>query len=123
MQNQASANVGCRLVAEYLDEGEATEGITAHPGEPVRPRVVAHYLDSGPTEEGPRAFTVVMDGGEIATVRGHGLEVLQPNQPGGPSHYAVLEHQAGGKVIVALFRTDQVRGIFSGNMSQGRKGA
>lgn len=60
MPTYPKVEVGCRLVAEYIDEGEIPPSVVKHGGQPVRPWLVASYDDSaghsdrngGPPEPG-----------------------------------------------------------------------
>lgn len=45
MINQTNADVGCRLVGEFVDEAELPPDGDFHHGEVVSPRIAANYID------------------------------------------------------------------------------
>jgi hypothetical protein len=124
MTNHPSANVGCLLVGEYVDEGEVPEALAHHrdaqpsKAEIERPRVVGSYLDLWGREDGVKEFTVLLRDNRVATVRGHALKYVQGNTANAQDFgsYGILWRAAEGEVLVGLFRVAEVTGIFSGEM-------
>jgi hypothetical protein len=123
MASRPGANVGCQLVAEYVDEAEIPADLapgTNGPvpsGQVVRPRVVADYLDQWAPDEGAKDFVVLLRDSRAVTVRGHGLKYVEnPSNPADFGSYAVLGRSAGEEVVVALFRVSEVTGIFNGDL-------
>jgi hypothetical protein len=121
MTNDVRTQVGCLLVGEYVDEAEVPAGLTAQRGEVVRPQVVASYLDLWGKDDGLKEFTVLFRDGRIVTVRGHSLKLLPDAAPGEGGVYGVVVRAAGEELIVALFKSDKVDGIFHGEMRSERK--
>jgi hypothetical protein len=113
----------CRLVGQFTDEGQVPPGLAPAAGESVRTSAVYTFAEHGSTQSATQPFTVLLAGGEVATVRGHALKVLEPAHAGGSSHYAIVERRAGEEVIVGLFGTAHVRGVFSGEARTERNGA
>src|SRR5438067_2480039 len=112
MANDAAAHAGCLLVGEYVDEAELPTNLTVHRGEVVRPQVVANCLDLWGRDDGSREFTVLLRDGRAVAVRGHGLKHLPPTVPGESGSYGIIARTAGEEVLVALFKTLEVVGIF-----------
>jgi hypothetical protein len=52
MTEHPNADVGCRLVGEFVDDAEPPRRPTFHDGAVVRPKVVADYLDFGARGDG-----------------------------------------------------------------------
>ena len=123
MTSHVGANRGCLLVAEYVDELEIPVDPAVHVGEVVRPHVVASYLDVGSADEEIKDFTVLLKDNRIVSVRGHGLKHLPPTVPGESGSYGIIIRTASEEVIVALFKTLEVVGIFSGEIRPDRKSA
>jgi hypothetical protein len=118
--NHVSTNVGCLLVGEYVDEAELPTDLTFHPGEVVRPQIVASHLDLWGQDDGIKEFTVLLKDGRVIAVRGHGLK-HSPHPVAGQDVYAVVLRTTGEEVFVALFKSADVAGIFSGEMRSDRK--
>lgn len=113
MTNHASALTGCLLVGEYVDETDCPANLAFHRSEVVRPQVVANFLDLWGHDDGMREFTVLLKDGRIVVVRGHGLKSgLPPNA----SVFSVVVRRGAEEVIVALFKSDDVSGIFHGEL-------
>ena len=116
MTNPGNATAGCLLVGEYVDEADSPTDGVARRGEAVRPQVVASHLDVWARDDGLREFTVLLKDGRVVAVRGHSLSVL-------PSAFSIVVRTGGEEVIVALFKSDDVHGIFHGEMRPDRKTA
>ncbi len=112
-----SATTGCLLVGEYTDEAESPANLGVHRGEVVRPQVVADFLDLWGRDEGLREFTVLLKDGRVAVVRGHGLKSGLP----GASVFSVIVRRGEEEVVVALFKSDEVSGIFHGELRPDRR--
>jgi hypothetical protein len=121
MANAAAAQAGCLVVGEYVDEAEVPANLQAHRGEPVRPRMVASYLDLWGREDSAKEFTVLLKDGRVVVVRGHGLKQFPASVPGESGSYAVVVRSAGEEVLVALFPSSDVVGIFHGELRSDRK--
>jgi len=122
MTNHVSATAGCLLVGEYVDEGECPTNLAFHQGEVVRPQVVANYLDLWGTDDGIREFTVLLKDGRVVAVRGHGLK-HSPHPVAGQDVYSIVIRAKGEEVLVALFKSAEVAGIFHGEIRSDRKTA
>src|SRR5579884_1133545 len=113
MTNPVRAAADCMLLGEYVDEAECPANLAAHRGEVVRPRVVASFLDLWGRDDGMREFTVLLKDGRVVAVRGHGLKQV-PHSHGGQDVYGIVVRTAGEEVLVALFNSHDVTGIFCG---------
>lgn len=115
----ATANaviVQCTHVGEFIEEASAST-IPAGAGEPVRPSVVFEFIEEGvPLEPALKTFTVLLRDSRVVTVRGHRLSHVEHPHAGS---YGVMLRSAAGEELVALFRVDEVTGIFSGQMQPG----
>lgn len=117
MTNHISAAAGCLLVGEYVDEAECPANVAFHRGEVVRPQVVANFLDLWGRDDGMREFTVLLKDGRVVVVRGHGLKNGLPIAP----VFSVVVRSGGEEVAIALFKSDDVSGIFHGELQPERK--
>ncbi len=117
MTNPVSATADCLMVAEYVDEAECPANVAYHQGEVIRPQVVADFLDVWGRDDGMREFTVLFKDGRVVVVRGHSLKHDLPRA----NVYSIAARIAGEEVIVALFKSDDVTGIFNGEVRPDRK--
>src|SRR5687767_12519243 len=115
MTNHANAIVGSLLVGEYVDEAELPANLTFQCGEAVRPRIVANYLDLWGRDDGVKEFTVLLKDGRVLAVRGQSLK-HSPHAVAGEDVYSIVIRSAGDEVIVALFKSSDVAGIFHGEI-------
>lgn len=122
MTNRVNAIIGCSLVGEYVDEGECPTTLTARGGEVVRPQVVANFVDDSGNDDGLREFTVLLKDGRVVAVRGHSLKHLAHTIPGEDT-YSVVVRTGGEEVLVALFKSADVAGVFHGEVHWDRKSA
>src|SRR2546421_13125262 len=120
MTNHVSAEFGCLLVGEYVDEAECPTNLAFRRGEVVRPQVVANFLDLWGRDDGMREFTVLLKDGRVVVVRGHGLKHA-PHPVAGEDVYSIVVRTSGEEVLVALFKSGDVAGIFHGDMPPDRK--
>lgn len=120
MTNHVNATVGCLLVGEYVDEAECPANLAVHGGEVVRPQVVANFLDLWARDDGMREFTVLLKDGRVVAIRGHSLKHA-PHPVAGQDVYSIVVRTSGEDVLVALFKSADVAGIFHGNMRSDRK--
>src|SRR5437016_3497863 len=111
MANHVNTHLGCLLVGEYVDEGELPANLAFHRGEVVRPQVVANLLDLWGPDEGFKEFTVLLKDGRVVAVRGQGLK-HSPHPVAGEDIYGIVVRSAGEEVLVALFKSSDVAGIF-----------
>ena len=88
MTNNASA--GCRIVAEYVDEGDVPADVAYHAGEAVRPHRVANYLDLG-SQSGAANEELV-----------HALLQVVQDTAHGPSRAQMLETIARLQAVEAI---------------------
>jgi hypothetical protein len=120
MTNPVTATTGCLLVGEYVDEAECPPNLAFHRGEAVRPTVVASYLDLWEREDGLREFTVLLKDGRVISVRGHGLK-HEPHPLAGQDVFSVVVRTKTEEVMVAVFKSAEVAGIFHGDLRADRK--
>jgi hypothetical protein len=117
MTNHVSASTGCLVVGEYVDEAECPTNLALHGGEVVRPQVVASFLDLWGHDDGMKEFTVLLNDGRVIAVRGHSLKSDLPHS----SVFSIVARSGPEEVIVALFKSDDVSGIFHGELRLDRK--
>src|SRR4051812_12843237 len=106
-----TANTGCLLVGEYVDEGQVPEEFAFLRDRPSssqveRPRLVANYLDLWSRDYTAKDFTVLLCDNRTVTVRGHRIQLVETSRSDSIS-YAVVMQANGAEVMVALFRADQ----------------
>ncbi|HYT88195.1 MAG TPA: hypothetical protein VEL76_05710 [Gemmataceae bacterium] len=108
------------LVGDYLDEAECPTNLAFRRGEVVRPQVVANYLDLWGRDDGMREFTVLLKDGRVVAVRGHGLK-HEPHPLAGQDVFSIVVRTTTEEVLVALFKSADVAGIFHGDLRADRK--
>lgn len=113
MSKEASAKTDCRLVAEYVDEMDVPAPGGCGVGEVIRPQLVAEYLDA--TIGAVREFTVLLRNGGCVTVRGHALKQW-PARGGESESYGVVIRAQQEEVLIALYRSVELIGIFDGEL-------
>ncbi len=117
MTNLQNATAACLLVGEYVDEADCPGNLAFHRGEVVRPQVVANFLDLWGRDDGMREFTILFKDGRVVVVRGHSLKSDLPHS----SVFSIVVRSGQEEVIVALFKSDDVLGIFHGELRPDRK--
>jgi hypothetical protein len=120
MTNHVRVEAGCLLVGEYVDEAECPANLACHRGEVVRPQVVANFVDLWGRDDGMREFTVLLKDGRVVAVRGHRLK-HDPHPVAGQDVYSVTVRTGEEEVLVALFKSADVAGIFYGDVRSDRK--
>ena len=120
--NTMNADVGCQLVAEYVDEANPSAPGAVGRGEAVRANVVGNYFDLW-SPNGLQEFTVLLKDGRVASVRGQSLRILPNPGTGEGPLYGIITRTAAEEAIVALFKGSEVVGIFQGELSPDRKSA
>ena len=73
-----NADVGCRVVGEYVDDAEVLFRRMPSAGEAVHAKIVANYVDVWGQADSLTEFTVLLNDGRVAAVRGQSLKHL-PN--------------------------------------------
>ena len=120
MTIHVNAVVKCLPVGDYVDEAEIPTGLVVHPGEVVRPSRVTNYLDDWESTDVLREFTVFLKDGRILAVRGHTLK-HSPHPVADQDVYSIVLRTRGEEVLVGLFKTADVAGIFHGEIRANQK--
>jgi hypothetical protein len=120
MSSHVRANAGCLLVGEYVDEAERPVDEPAARGEVVRPQIVADFIDLWGTDQSLREFTVLLRDGRVVAVRGHCLK-HEPHPQGGEDVYGIVVRAGEDEVLVAIFKSHDVSGIFCGEIRTDRR--
>lgn len=120
MTNPANATTGCQLVGEYVDEAECPTDLAVHRGEAVRATVVANYCDHWGRDDSLMEFTVLLKDGRVVAVRGHGLK-HEPHPLAGQDVFSVVVRNATEEVLIAVFKSVEVAGIFHGDLRADRR--
>jgi hypothetical protein len=111
---------GCVVVGEYVDEGECSTNFTCDRAEVARPQIVANFIDDWGHNDGMREFTVLLKDGRVVHVRGHGLK-HEPHPLAGQDVFSIVVRTPSEEVLIALFKSADVDGIFYGNLNPERK--
>jgi hypothetical protein len=111
---------GCLLVGEFVDEATSPDNAKISGGEVQRPRVISDSQDIWGPAHALKDFTVLLKDGRTLTVRGSGLR-HSPHSVPGQDIYSVVIQTAANDVVVALFKSDEVAGIFHGELLAERK--
>jgi hypothetical protein len=117
MMNQGNAEVDGVLVGDYVDDAGSPANPLSPQSEVVRPQIVANCLDVWGLDDGLREFTVLLKNGQVIVVRGHCLKSELPHA----SVFSILVRSGEQEVVVALFKSEEVSGIFHGEMRPDRK--
>ena len=120
MTNRANVTAGCLHIGEYVDEAEIPPNLAAHPGEAVRAQLVGSYIDLWATDDGMREFTVLLRDGQVVTVRGHGLK-HEPHPVAGQDVFGIVVRSETEEVLVAVFKSADVAGVFHGDIRPDRR--
>ena len=120
MTDPKNESADCQIVGEYVDEGEYPPNQTVHKGEVVRPQVTANYVDLWSNGDGLREFTVLLKDDRVIAIRGHSLK-HSPHAVPGEDVYSIVRLADGEEVLVALFKSAEVAGIFHGEIRSGRR--
>jgi len=120
MTNPTNPIVGCQLVGEYVDEAECPANRASHDGTAVRPTFVANHLDLWGRDDDLTEFTVLLKDGRVIAVRGHGLK-HEPHPLAGQDVFSIVVRTTTEEVLVAVFKSAEVSGIFRGDVRADRK--
>lgn len=115
MANTIPSTTGCLVVGEYVDEAEIATDEPLGRSEAARTDVVASFVDNWTSDDGLREFTVLMNDGRIAVVRGHQLK-HDPHPLAGQDVFRVVVRTETGESNVAVFKGSEVTGIFHGDL-------
>ncbi len=121
MTHSVNIVTDCRLIGEFVDEAEPPPNVEFTRAEVVEAHLVASYVDLWNQDDGRRLFTVLLKDGRTVSVRGHALKQWQPTVSGDSGSFGVVIRAAREEVLVALFRTGEVVGIFEGELQGERK--
>jgi len=108
--------IGCRLVGEYVDEAEVPAGMVVHRGEPVRPLSLTEFVDDWSVGSSTKEFTILMHGGRVVTVKGHAIKHIPATVAGERDSLGVIVRALDREDFVAIFRANEIDGIFHGQM-------
>ncbi|MCI0358240.1 MAG: hypothetical protein L0211_07140 [Planctomycetaceae bacterium] len=120
MTDRMNTDAGCVVIGDYVDEAESPENLATCRAEVVRPQVVANYDDLWGSDDGLREFTVLLKDGRTVAVRGHGLK-HEPHPIAGQDVFSIVVRTATEEVLVALFKSADIAGIFYGDLCADRK--
>lgn len=115
MANTIPSTAGCLVVGEYVDEAEIATDEPLGRGEAARTDVVASFVDHWTSDDGLREFTVLLNDGRIAAVRGHQIK-HDPHPLAGQDVFSVVVRTETGESNVAVFKGSEVTGIFHGDL-------
>ncbi len=118
--NDVNTMAGCQLIGEYVDEGESSTTSVYGRAEVVRPQIVANFVDDCGGDGEMREFTVLFKDGRVVRVRGHGLK-HEPHPLAGQDVFSIIVRTQAEEVLIALFKSADVDGIFYGDLSADRK--
>ena len=118
--NDVKTMVGCQMVGEFVDEGDSSPTSVYGRAEVVRPQIVANFVDECGHDGGMRDFTVLLKDGRVVRVRGHGLK-HEPHPLAGQDVFSIVVRTQAEEVLIALFKSADVDGIFYGDLSSDRK--
>lgn len=115
MTHKQNTETGCLLVGDYVDDAENPPSHCMNPGEVVRPQLVANYQEDGGPEDGLKEFRVLLKDGRVAAVRGHILK-HESHPVAGRDVFSIMIHTSTDEMLVAIFNSADVSGIFHGEL-------
>lgn len=115
MADDMKTTIECEIIGEYLDDAAASDRPAFHRSEVVQPEIVAEFVEHWEPTTTVKEFTILLKDGSVASVNGHYLK-HQPHAIPGEDTYSVVVHTGGEEVLVALFKSAAVAGIFHGKM-------
>ncbi len=118
MSERYAQPVECRMIGDFVDQGEVPLDLKVTQGEPVRPRLLTEVVESEPE----LAFTVLLKDGRVAVVRGHHLQ-HEPSTENGLEIFTVHQRMETSERVVAVFNSRDVAGIFYGDLRESRLSA
>jgi hypothetical protein len=119
MSNQPNSSSECRIVGEFVDEGDP-HGLSPGRCEIDRPGTLLEYIDVAGVDEGTREFTVLLKDGRILGVPGHGLK-HESHPIAGEDVFSIFVRSKSEEIIVALFKAAEISGIFYGDVRVDRR--
>ncbi len=112
-------DTGCLFVADYMDEGDIPTDTKFSQGEVVRTHVVGKFVDVNPIEVDVTNFIVLLKTGQTITVKGHTLKHL-PHSESGQDFYSIVVQNGDEETLVAIFKSQDISGIFTGQIDLGK---
>jgi hypothetical protein len=120
MPESRNYSTDCRIVGDYVDNAGHSGAQGASRGEAVPTRIVAEFVEVCTTGDNFREFTVLLKDGRVIGVRGHGLK-YSPHAVPGEDVYSIVRQGDGEEIVVALFKSAEVAGIFHGEIRPDRR--
>ena len=120
MANSRNYSTDCRIVGDFVDSAGHSNGPGVSRGEVVPTRIVAEFVDVCTTGDNFREFTVLLKDGRVIGVRGHSLKHSAHAVPG-EDVYSIVRQADGEEILVALFKSAEVAGIFHGEIRPDRR--
>lgn len=111
---------GCEHVGVFVDEATDAAEVAPQRSEVVRPRIVADSVDAFDRDESLREFTVLLKDERIVKVRGHALR-REPHSVAGQDVFSVVIRTATEELFVAFFKSEEISGIFHGDLGSNRR--
>jgi len=119
MAESRNYSTDCQIVGDYVDNAGHSNGQGVSRGEAVPTRIVAEFVDVCTAGDNFREFTVLLKDGRVIGVRGHSLRYA-PHALPGEDVYSIVRQADGEEVLVALFKSAEVAGIFHGEIRSDR---
>ena len=114
--SQVNVDVDCELVGDFVDQGiKTTPGMIGQKVD-VDTQLVWESIEYDLQQHPTRPFTILLKDGNRAIVRGRALKIIPKTDPSSAENYAILTHTNGKDVVVGLFPSHDVVGIFHGEM-------
>jgi len=130
MTKDTCENVSPVIIGDFVDNGSLVTAPRNGRQRPISeaaveyPRLVGDIVEYGSPAGKLREFTVLLNDNREVVIRGHAIE----HRPGDAAtndqgSYGVVMHSGGRDVLVALFRANEIRGIFDGAVRVSRTSA
>ena len=120
MKSHSKTEIGCSFIGEFGTENATKPANEMSRGEPVCARLIPGSTDPAWPKSEMREFIVLLEDGRVLTVHGHCLK-HEPCTNGMPDSYGVFVRTDNEELLIAIFRSDEVSGIFCGDMQSDRK--
>jgi len=112
----SKVDVGSLFVGECVDELEIPNGIVTHSGKAVRPVSIETFIDNWSNGGTTVEFTILMHGGRVVTVKGHAIKHIPATVAGERDSLGIIVRASEREDFVAIFKANEIDGIFHGQM-------
>jgi hypothetical protein len=123
MTNYSAVNVGCKLIGQFVDESESQVESHRQIGRNALLCQVVEFIDEWVHGDTVKDFTVLLKDNRSVVVRGNVLKVIPPMGTESAGAYGIAIRAGEKESLIAVFKTLEVIGIYTGELRLERKTA